>query len=359
MEHLERQWRMLKIIPPHGKGMTRLAIQSLLFGDDERSIKDPALTRKIQRDLSQLGSLLPELEVRQNVNIEGNKIGHPTYSWGKGGPPTFFGGMSVNETLAFGVLKQIGVEWMPQAMQKALEPFFKEALDEAAQLVGGYQGLSKLQSIRQTNRWLKKVHHIPVGISFKCQPIKESVELAVHEALLNETCLQIEYRNTSGQESTVVISPQALVRRGDRTYLYAKRRDHVEVWPYLMYRILSAKTVIGDFELAKDFNLQERLKEGIANHEFEDKEYGRLVKLKLLVKSKTANWLKETPLSDDQTISTAGRSGEGFLLEATVPMQEELVWWLRSMGGNIQVLAPDLIVKRIKDDLKKALNSYK
>ena len=177
--------------------MTRRAIQSLLFGD----VEDPALTRKIQRDLGQLSSLLPELEVQQEINIDGDKVGHPTYSWGKKGPPAFLGRLSANETLAFGVLKQIGVEWMPQTMQKALEPFFKEALDEAAQLVGSNQGLSKVQSIRQTNRWLKKVHHIPVGIGFKHQSIKESVELAVHEALLNEACLQILYRNAAGHES--------------------------------------------------------------------------------------------------------------------------------------------------------------
>ena len=146
--------------------------------------------------------------------------------------------------------------------------------------------------------------------------------------------------------------------RRDRSYLYAKRRGHDEVRPYLMYRILSAKTVIGDFELAKDFDLQERLNGGVAHREFEDKEYGRLVKLKLWVDGNTADWLKETPLSDDQTITTAGRAGEGFHLEASVLIQEELIWWLCSMGGSIKVLAPQLIVNRIKDDLKKVLQRY-
>ena len=352
LKQFKRLWRILKSIPPFGQSVTRAQIQDRLFGDVE-----PTTTRMLQRDLSQLPQLIPELKVFQNVSREGTRLGHTTYSWGEKGPPVFMGSLGINEVLAFGVLKQIGVDWMPQVMQKALDPFFSEAMDEAQVLVS-IENQNKSNSVKKTKRWLKKIHHLPVGVRFKSLPIDKKVELVVHESLLKETCIQIKYQKNQGIESKITLSPQALVRRGDRSYLYAKPVGVHHVKPYLMNRILAAKEVLGHFETVENFDIQEILKKGIAYPVFDEDLYGKKIQLELWVDDGTARWLGETPLSDDQVISTPLNRTDGFYLNATVLLQEELIWWIRSMGGNIQVLGPEIVLDRVKNDLKKALSYY-
>ena len=352
MDQFKRQWQILKAIPPFGQAISRAEIQERLFGD-----KNPTTTRMLQRYLEQLCDDIPELEDNRKIDTDGNKVGMPTYSWGKKGPPVFMGGLGINEVLAFGVLKQIGVEWMPQVMQKALDPFFNEAMDEAQVLVS-IENQNKSNSVKKTKRWLKKIHHLPVGVRFKSLPIDKYVELVVHESLLKETCIQIKYRKNQDTESTIILSPQALVRRGDRSYLYAKPVGVDHVKPYLMNRILAAKAVLGHFETVENFDIQEILKKGIAYPVFDEDLYGKKTQLELWVDDGTARWLGETPLSDDQVISTPLNRTDGFHLKASVLLQEELIWWIRSMGGNIQVLGPEIVLDRVKKDLKKALSYY-
>jgi hypothetical protein len=356
MQPLERHWKILNLIPPHGKGITRLQIQQRLFGDGQHINDDPALTRQLQRDMVLLKELLGnKLEVIQEIDEDGNKLGYPKYSWCENGPPVFLGSMSLNETLAFGVLKQIGVKWMPKVLQQALEPFFKDALDEANQLLIN-RGQSRRKSTLQTNRWLKKIYYSPSGMVFEAPPIKDEVEIIVHEALLNESCLEIEYRNSSGKKSTVTISPQILLQRGERTYLLAKNHRFEDVGTFFMPRISFAKMVLGDFQRVSEDKLQEALKKGTATPTFPNDVYGQVINLKIWVNSGTLNWLKETPLSSDQT--TSEESEGGGIVKASVTLKEELIWWLRSMGPHIRVLEPPLIFERIERELKEALERY-
>ena len=352
MEHFKRKWQILKAIPPFGHSISRAEIQERLFGD-----KNPTTTRMLQRYLEQLCEDILELKDNRKIDTDGNKVGMPTYSWCEKGPPVFMGSLGINEVLAFGVLKQIGVEWMPQVMQKALDPFFNEAMGEAQVLVS-IENQNKSNSVKKTKRWLKKIHHLPVGVRFKSLPIDKNVELVVHESLLKETCIQVKYQKNQGIESKITLSPQALVRRGDRSYLYAKPVGVHHVKPYLMNRILAAKEVLGDFETVENFDIQEILKKGIAYPEFDENLYGKPIKLELWVDDGTARWLGETPLSDDQVISAPLNRTDGYYLNASVLLQEELIWWIRSMGGNIQVLGPEIVLDRVKKDLKKALSYY-
>jgi hypothetical protein len=104
----------------------------------------------------------------------------------------------------------------------------------------------------------------------------------------------------------------------------------------------------------------ERLKKGISrpDPQIPLEIYGQDINLKLWVNQETGYWMQETPLSQSQT-AAATKNQDGFLITAKVPMQEELIWWLRSMGPNIKVLGPQLVVNRIKTDLKKVYGQYK
>jgi predicted DNA-binding transcriptional regulator YafY len=381
LEQLRRQWQLIKLIPPYQRPKTTATL-----ADHIGNSKDPSFLRKIQRDITQLKKVIgddllvkrrgrpEEIEgyqessthVKQKI-IKGRSIskmnrGSPMeISWGKSGPPIKAANLSHSETIAFGVLKQIGVDWMPDTMQEALKPYFNEAFEEAALQVENNRGVSSKKSASMTKKWLNKIRYLPsrdiVLITPKLSP---QVEFNVLEALLNEFLLEIDYTNSAGMNAQgIIISPHALVRRGSRTYLFAKRRGSDGVKPYLMSRIKSAKITIGQFDLEKNFNLEERLKKGIARPDLHTpiELYGELIDLKFWANKETGFWLKETPLSYNQTVTDTYHN-DGFIISASVHMMEELIWWLRSMGPNIKILGPKFLVTRIKLDLAKVNQLY-
>jgi predicted DNA-binding transcriptional regulator YafY len=126
-----------------------------------------------------------------------------------------------------------------------------------------------------------------------------------------------------------------------------------------MSRIKSAKITIGQFDLDKNFNLEERLKKGIARPDLHTpiELYGELIDLKFWANKETGFWLKETPLSNNQTVTDTNHN-DGFIISASVHMMEELIWWLRSMGPNIKILGPKFLVTRVKLDLAKVNQLY-
>jgi predicted DNA-binding transcriptional regulator YafY len=65
--------------------------------------------------------------------------------------------------------------------------------------------------------------------------------------------------------------------------------------------------------------------------------------------------LTETPLSDDQHITT---DGDKHLLSATVADSWQLDWWVKSMGAQIEILQPASLRTSIINDLQQALDNY-
>jgi hypothetical protein len=153
---------------------------------------------------------------------------------------------------------------------------------------------------------------------------------------------------------------------------------------YLLDRIDSARISPERYQTIAKTEIQSRLKKGISapkfieSHENEDGvEYGAPIKLQLIVDSGTANILRETPIGKDQVITPAqysltdrwskieaypllkGEPKEDWsFVHVTVLLQEELIWWLRSMGPFVKVIGPDFIRDRIQYELRRALANY-
>jgi predicted DNA-binding transcriptional regulator YafY len=68
---------------------------------------------------------------------------------------------------------------------------------------------------------------------------------------------------------------------------------------------------------------------------------GVKVQVHLWISDHHAVLLAESPLSADQRIAPSKRKEGGHELHATVTDSSLLVWWVRSQGGAVKVLAPD------------------
>jgi predicted DNA-binding transcriptional regulator YafY len=349
LARLRRQWHLLTLVPKYGRQPTTIAaLAERLHDIHDPNLKREHFLRKIQHDLEQLSVIIPELKVDKFDGV----------FWDKSGPPIGLG-LSPDETLAFGVLKKLGVEWMPGVMQKALEPYFKMAMTEAAQQVVERFGYTFKKSENKAKKWLDRVERLPDWIGFRRPRIDLDVEKVVHEALLYEGSVEIDYGS-----SKKIVHPQAIVQKGVRTYLLATRESDPELRTYLMSRVKSAKPITSSsFKLVDPSIIKKHLDSGIAFREMPLNLYGKEIRLKLWVDAGTAKWLTETPLGEDQTIKPLSRefarNNPWSEIEVTVFFQEELVWWLRSMGSNVQVVAPKFLRDRVYQDLISTLEAYK
>lgn len=375
---LQRRWDILRAIPTAGRSISKKEIAERLYkrhslGHDIQ-VSPASFLRYVQRDLEILTRAINALK-REKILSTRKGV-----SWGESGAPFKLAGLSENEMIAFGMLQKLGTAWMPSTVSETLNPYFALAMDEAKQRVIEKSSASPRQAELKAKKWLDKIERLPDWISFKKRSIRKDVEKVIHEALLQEQSLEVVYNG----KSRGVVFPQGLVQKGSRTYLLITSPAQSSVRSYLLNRVESARISPERFQPVSRAAIKAQLDRGIAQPKYlsMDKRgkpiiYGQPIKLKMLVDSGTAGILSETPMGDDQLIAPAGygivdrwkkiKSESPLIAEpedhwsiitVTVLLQEELVWWLRSLGPFVKVIEPELIRDRIEYDLKRALANY-
>lgn len=375
---LQRRWDVLRAIPTAGRSISKKEIADRLYkrhcmGHDIQ-ISPVSFLRYIQRDLEILSRAINALK---NEQILSTRKG---VSWGESGAPFKLAGLSENEMIAFGMLRKLGTSWMPATISDTLNPYFSLAMDEAKQRVIEKSSISQRQAEIKAKKWLDKIERLPDWVAFEKRPIRKDVEKVIHEALLQEQSLEIVY---SGKPRGVVF-PQALVQKGVRTYLLVTSPAQPNLRSYLLNRVDSVRISLERFRSVSRAEIKTQLDRGIAQPKFlsQDKQgkpiiYGQPVRLKMLVDAGTAGILNETPMGKDQLITPANYAlverwkkikcnapleveplDDWSFVTVTVPLQEELIWWLRSLGPFIKVMEPQIIKDRIEYDLKRALANY-
>ena len=326
-DQLHRQWDLLNLIPHFNCPKTIVALAKDLapaHGGVEETTGELAesFLRKVQHDIEKLREVVQFLEV-------GPRLGGKEYwvSWARNAPPLKISGMSMAESIAFGVLKKTGMNLLPNTSLRVLEPYFSQAIADSG--------------------WLSRIARQPDTVSFISAPIDQEVEAAVHSALYNGDCLSIDYRNSSGTDvKDQVIRPLALVQRTSTMYVVAVKRGSTTPLNYALHRMLRASRTFATIAEPTDFSLQEHLASGIGHPVFDQYLYGQPVRIKLKIDQGTERWIRETRLSHDQTIL---ETFNGYILEATVSVSEELVHWILSMGASVQVVEPPFLLRRIKE----------
>ena len=324
-----RYLQMLQQIPRYPNGITATALHRKL-----QDLGHEIDKRSIERDLDKLSDKF------SLTKSEGRRPA--LWSWTREAELTHLPALNPAAALTLELAHRHLAALLPHSALVALEPLFKSArkvLDETAQL-----GLA---------RWSDKVAAVPENQPLMPASISASVHETVHQALLTEKRLEISYR-PAGQErpKRYPVNPLGLVSRGGGYYLVATARDYPDPRNFALHRIASATLLDDPAIKPAGFNLQRY----IAEHGFELPHGGDL-NLELRVSPWLAGYLDERKLSPDQTL-TPIRGREEQRLNATVANTDQLRWWLRSFGPNVEVVKPASLRRKLADEFAEMAELY-
>jgi len=202
------------------------------------------------------------------------------------------------------------------------------------------------------NFWTQKVKVVPPGINLLPPAIKDKVLETVQEALLHDEQLNITYHAMGNDEvRSLALHPLGLVQRGPVTYLVASAFEYEDVRIYAVHRMTTAEKIGSAVHKPKNFSLEKYIEKGALG--FGD---GSFIKMKASVSEYLAKILQETPLSEDMQITL--RNGR-YMLSCTVADTGQLLWWILSMGDNIEVISPKKIRNSVVESIRSTGNVYK
>ena len=147
--------------------------------------------------------------------------------------------------------------------------------------------------------WLKKVAMVPGKLPVMPSKILPRIFSAVSKALWNNTKLDIEYENSSGDVKTGTVSPLGLVQQDERTYLVCVFEGFKDVRHLALHRLRSAETLPFVADRPEDFELDTY----VADRHFN---FSNGKKVRLVLESDDGylkRYLTETPFNPTQKLT--------------------------------------------------------
>jgi predicted DNA-binding transcriptional regulator YafY len=322
---LTRQWELLKLLPTRGNGQTAQELTILL-----RDAGHDATKRTVERDLHELQHLFPLL-----CNDKGMPYG---WSW-QPGVSSHLPGITLGEALTLRLVEDGIRPLIPHSMLKSLEPRFDQAR----------QKLKVLAEENPAARWINNVVSVPPEFHLQPPNVRTECLDAIQQALMDSKQLSCRYSAAfKGKTHDFTLNPHALIQRGQVTYLLATAEPFGDIRRYVLHRFIQAQVLETACRKVEGFTLDGYLSDG--NAQFGGME---MLSLRAWVNEGLCQLLRERPLSDDMEL--APEEG-GATLTATVQNSWELLWWLLSHAGSIQVQEPPSLrenyIRRLKAGLE-------
>jgi predicted DNA-binding transcriptional regulator YafY len=187
---------------------------------------------------------------------------------------------------------------------------------------------------------------LPNGKALIPAPIDEDVWRKVTQAMLEKQQLMVKYRSRSQNKvQKHHLHPIGLVSRYSISYLVAMVDGYDNYRQFALHRILSASVVDQPSLSAENFDIDAYINQGtfgIMNEKTES-----TVMLIADISPSTAWLLSETPLSHNQRIKPI-EGTDWQRLEAVVPNNQEMLWWIFAMNTEIRVHEPQNWMEAVK-----------
>ena len=323
---LARQWQVLRLLPTKPPGITSRELVEKLEREGFTVTK-----RTVERDLTELSTIF---------GIACNDKGMPYgWHWMKG-EYADLPGLSVSDAVSLRLVEDLLRPLLPSAMLESLETRFGQAKAK----------LAELSADNPNAKWADKVRYVSPSMPFLPPKIDSGVLHVVHEALLTEHQIEVEYKKASGEQQTYRLHPLGLVQRGQITYLVATAFDYLDQRLYALHRICSVQTLDEATRGAEEFNVGDYVQSGAL--EFGDS--GKIT-VRMRVTHALAEILAETPLSTDQRLVP---EGQGYFVIAEVHDSWQLEWWLLSQGAAVEVMEPTHLRHRLMLRLNEMCLAY-
>jgi predicted DNA-binding transcriptional regulator YafY len=318
LETLHLSLELLKRIPRQRKIDSR---------DLQLQLKEAGYDRDMRTIQRQLESLC------QHFDIERDDSSRPYgYRWKEASQGLSLPGLTEQESLLMMLAEHNLRNQLPVSLMKAMQGFFDQARRNLA------PGLSS-PSAKRAREWISKVR--VVGTTLPMIPPKVSPDVfeQVSQALYNNCWLDIVYVNAQNKRTSAKVMPLGLAQQDVRMFMPCRFEGYDNTRNLAMHRIQTATCSTLSFQRPTDFDLQTYDDDG--RFAFG---HGGQIAVHLWVKDELAVLLNESPLSTDQVITPhMGRHG-GQELKATVTDSALLVWWIRSQGNAVRVIAPDSLI---------------
>ena len=233
---------------------------------------------------------------------------------------------------------------LPPGVLALLEPQFAEARRQ-------------LQSLEHNNlsHWAQRVRTIPNGKALLPASVDSGVWQQVATALLERRQLQVDYLSrVKGEVKPLRLHPTGLVSRGAVSYLIATVGDYTDLRHFALHRIQHATVLQDAANASDDFDIDAY----IPTAAFTPRQGTGTVELVADVHPQIAWMLRETPLSADQQLETLAE-GDWLRLRASVPDDQETLWWVFGLGENILIWAPHQLAQNVIEKISVMQHLYR
>ena len=308
-ETISRQWDILQRIPR----LPRRVTVRELFAGLPQSEYDVSL-RTIQRDVVALTRKFP---------ITCDEEGRTQYwYWMPDADqvllPHMTGSMAATLLLARDYLKPV----LPGSVLDELNPFFEHAaavLDDTP-LKG----------------WNSKVRILDRGPMLIPPKVSSAVRDAAYQALLEERQLAVGYKaRGKDKHKEYLLNPLGMVVKGGVFYLVVVFDGHDEPRQVALHRMNKAEVLDSKADKLKGFTLKKYIEDDAG---FSYPLSPGKIKLEALFDYNAGLHMLESKLAADQT---AEMTADGKIrVTATVADSDELRWWLRGFGDEVEVRQP-------------------
>lgn len=174
----------------------------------------------------------------------------------------------------------------------------------------------------------------------------------LEKAVASHHRMDIVYRSQkSNRIKEYSIEPYAIVFRRHSWYMVAFCLEHNKIVQFKVVRIRNAIDTGIDFELPKDFTLEDYYK-----FSWEAWAGGEPTKVRIRFSPDVAEMVSETKRHPTQVVYH--ESDGGIIFEATVAGIEEIAIWLMGFGGDAKVLEPNSLRDLMLDRARGILDQY-
>ncbi len=328
---LLRQLMLLQLIP---KMPGRIATNTLCEKLAERGFEVDL--RTLQRDLRDKLSLIFPIVCHDEEK---------PYRW------SFDAGAHINLTaldtpnaLALYMVEEQLTGLLPHTVLDHLKPQFNEAR-------------KYLESLHHNDlaHWTNVVRSAPTGKLLRPAEILPQIWRVVSEGLLSKKQLSVTYLSrASNAVRNFQLHPAGLIVRDTISYLIARVDGYEDYRQFALHRIQECRQSELDSVAAGQFNIDDYIEKANFIGKFEESNTLFVAHI-----SRQVAWkLSETPLSKTQQITPLDGAEDWFRLEAKISLNQEVFWWLMSLGKSVRVYEPTAWVEEIKENLKASLNLY-
>jgi len=320
---------MLKQVPSHMGGVTasdlHRKLSELGYGIDKRSV---------ERDLVTLSGSFPI------TNDEGRPA---RWYWVRDAPFTALPGMDPVTALTLELVSRYLTPLMPIRLMQPL----------SAQLAAARHVLDDIKSSDMA-RWTERIAVIPQGQTLLPPEVASDVREVVYEALLTGKRFEVSYRAAESERpKRYPVSPLGLVIRGGVIYLVGTAKDYPDPCVYALHRMSNPSLLDVAARIPAGFDLDRYVRED-RTFEFP---LGGEIKLELRVSPFLANHFSESRLATDQVVVPI-RGSDRSRVVATVADTQQLMWWLLSLGTQVEVVKPLSLRKRITSEISAMTRVY-